>query len=185
MDSYVDITIRSSPEVPDTHLMSALFQKLHNALVKIDSRGIGVSFPKHSSKNLGNVLRLHGSSGALARLQSQNWMGGIADYIDLSGVRPHPPKVKFRTVQRVQAKSSPERLRRRAVRRHGIDNHTASQRVPDSAAEYLDLPYVRLASKSTRQCFPLFIRHGSLQDQPVHGSFSSYGLSSHATVPWF
>ncbi|MEG1655801.1 MAG: type I-F CRISPR-associated endoribonuclease Cas6/Csy4, partial [Hafnia sp.] len=38
---------------------------------------------------------------------------------------------------------------------------------------------------STGQMFPLFIRQGKAQSHPQAGTFSSYGLSSTATVPWF
>ncbi|WP_152482130.1 type I-F CRISPR-associated endoribonuclease Cas6/Csy4, partial [Dickeya sp. DW 0440] len=35
------------------------------------------------------------------------------------------------------------------------------------------------------QPFLLFVEHGPLQDTPVAGVFSSYGLSATATIPWF
>jgi CRISPR-associated endonuclease Csy4 len=71
------------------------------------------------------------------------------------------------------------------MRRHGFSEEEARQRIPDSAARRLDLPYVQLRSQSSGQHFRLFIHHGPLQSQPVAGHINRYGLSDGCTVPWF
>jgi CRISPR-associated endonuclease Csy4 len=156
--------------------------------VRLESNNIGVSFPEHreSPPSLGAHMRIHGSSGALHQLMDTAWLDGMRDHIQLSSISPVPTHTKYCRINRVQAKSSPERLRRRAMRRHGIDANSAKQRIPDSAAETLRLPFVQLGSRSTQQpSFPLFIQHGPPQTQPMSGHFNSYGLSQDATVPWF
>ena len=44
IDRYIDIRLRPHPDFAETHLMNALFSKLHFGLVIINSEGIGVSF---------------------------------------------------------------------------------------------------------------------------------------------
>lgn len=187
MDHYVDLTLRPDPESAPAHLMSALFSKLHLALVAQRSEHIGISFPDVQAERqwLGDCLRLHGSPADLAGLTSIPWLAGVRDHVHATAVLPVPPGVRHRVVSRVQAKSSPERLRRRQMRRHGIDAAQALERVPDAAAERLNLPYIHLRSHSTAQPFRLFIRHGALQESATLGSFNAYGLSTSATVPWF
>jgi CRISPR-associated endonuclease Csy4 len=185
MDSYIDIKIRRDPEFATPQLMSALFAKLHKAFVQIENRGIGVSFPKAEPNGLGDVLRLHGSAGALQRLMELPWLVGIRDHIHLSSIEVVPVEVQYRQLQRIQAKSNPERLRRRAMRRHKIDAEEAAKRIPDSAVELVNLPYVRMNSTSTNQQFRVFIRQGPLLQAPVQGPFNAYGLSATATIPWF
>lgn len=187
MDYYLDIHLRPDPEVPSPHLMSALFGKLHRALVALPEESVGISFPARDEQRpwLGEHLRLHGTCAALDRLMAQPWLTGIRDHLRLGELLPVPVDAKHRQVRRVQVKSSPERLRRRQMRRHGFSEEEARQRIPDRTARQLDLPYLHLRSQSTGQSFRLFIRHGPLQDTPIAGHFTRYGLSDSATVPWF
>src|SRR5690606_15210402 len=92
--------------------------------------------------SLGTHVRLHGVEDALRRLEQTRWLMGVRDYVQVSMIAPVPPGALHRVVSRVQAKSSPERLRRRAMKRHGIDAETAKERIPDSAVEHLSLPFV-------------------------------------------
>ena len=187
MDHYVDLKLRPDPEISQPHLMGALLSKLHLTLVAQRSGHIGISFPavQDAPPWLGDRLLLHGNQAELAAMMATSWLAGMRDHVQASAVLPVPPTARFRVVSRVQAKSNPDRLRRRQIRRHGIDAAEALERVPDSAAERLDLPYVQLRSLSTVQSFKLFIRHGVLQDTANPGVFGAYGLSPTATVPWF
>jgi len=187
MDHYVDLTLLPDPEIAQPHLMGALFTKLHLALVALHSERIGISFPAVQAAPawLGDCLRLHGDHAALTGLMQTPWLQGMRDHVQATAVLPAPPTARFRVVSRVQAKSNPDRLRRRQMRRHGIDAAEALARVPDSAAERLDLPYVQLRSHSTEQSFRLFIRHGPVLERACPGTFGTYGLSTTATVPWF
>lgn len=202
MDHYVDIRLQPDAEFAPAMLMAALFTKLHKALVVVARQDIGVSFPQlqeaqdtvaaklsrkgaHPPYRLGSVLRLHGSAAALAALMTSDWLRGMRDHVLCATVQAVPAVHGYRTVTRVQAKSNPERLRRRQIRRHGLTDEQAQERIPDSAAETLDLPFLTLRSQSTGQTFRLFIRHGSVQVEPVLGKFGVYGLSPQTTVPWF
>jgi len=201
MDHYVDIRIQPDAEFAPAMLMAALFTKLHKALAAGAHQDIGVSFPHmgvgdaapaHASRNgshprytLGQVLRLHGASLSLNKLLATDWLTGMRDHVVCGAVLVVPTDSRHRVVSRVQAKSSPERLRRRQMRRHGLTAEQAKERIPDSAVETLSLPFLTLRSQSTGQTFRLFIRLGPELDTAVPGDFGAYGLSLHATVPWF
>lgn len=187
MDHYVDIDVQQDPEFPVHQLMSALYAKLHRALVAQNCTLVGVSFPGFGLKGpyLGTRLRLHGDLAALSALLASDWLAGMRDHVTLTQPTRVPATAKHCAVRRVQVKSSPERLRRRLMRRHGIDAQEACQRIPDEAARLVDLPFVQLRSTSTGQSFRLFIEHGPAQDNPIPGGFNAYGLSQLATIPWF
>lgn len=202
MDHYVDIQLQPDAEFAPAMLMAALFTKLHKALALGAHDAVGVSFPRmdaadaqHTHRNsrtgahpryaLGHLLRLHGTSAVLQSMLSTDWLSGMRDHVLCSAVLAVPDGVSHRAVSRVQAKSSPERLRRRQMRRHGLTQEQARERIPDSAAEMLNLPFLTLRSQSTGQTFRLFIRVGPALATPVSGSFGAYGLSQQTTVPWF
>lgn len=189
MDHYVDIDVRPDPEFPAHQLMSALYAKLHRALVAQGGGRLGVSFPGVQTEapylGLGTRLRLHGGQVALSALLATEWLTGMRDHVRLEQVAPVPPGVQYRAVQRVQTTSNPDRLRRRLMRRHGLDADEARVRIPDAVACFTDLPYLQLRSTSTGQSFRLFIKHSPLQSAPVSGDFNAYGLSQGGTIPWF
>ena len=187
MDHYLDIVVRPAPELAAHQAMSALYARLHRALAGPGSRAIGVSFPDFGTRppTLGSRLRLHGALPALAHFGAPDWLAGVRDHVDLGAVLPVPPGAGHRNVRRVQAKSSPDRMRRRLMRRHDIDAEEAGRRIPDSAAESLGLPFVQLVSASTGHPFRLFIDHRPIQPAATPGGFNAYGLSQEATVPWF
>lgn len=187
MDHYIDITVLPDPEFPATTLMNALFAKLHRGLVDYGGQDIGVSFPEvaRSKRTLGQGLRLHGKSASLERLMTISWMQGMRGYVTISPMRPVPAGAQHRVVRRVQAKSSPERLRRRLMVRKSIDMEAAQAAIPDSAAELLNLPFVEISSRSSKCRFKLFIEHLDPVSVPAPGTYSTYGLSSISTVPWF
>lgn len=187
MDHYIDITVLPDPEFPATTLMNALFAKLHRGLSDHGGRDIGVSFPDvvQSKRTLGQRLRLHGNSTSLGRLMASGWMHGMRDHVTITSLQPVPAEVQHRVVRRVQAKSNPERLRRRLIVRKSIDAEMARVAIPDSVAEKLELPYLEITSRSTRQRFKLFIEHLKPAPTAMSGAFGTYGLSKNATVPWF
>lgn len=184
---YLDITLRPDPEFSPAHLLNALYAKLHRALVHMGTGDVGVSFPQLApqGQHLGQVLRLHGSPEALQRLQALPWLQGMHDHVQCGEAAPVPINVQHRSVNRVQAKSSPERLRRRQMKRKGLTEAQALELVPDSARETLALPYLDVHSSSTGQRFRLFVRHSPVRADAVEGLFSAYGFSHEATVPWF
>jgi CRISPR-associated endonuclease Csy4 len=187
MNSYLEIRLLPDPEFSPTTLLNALFSKLHRALVTHGGQNIGVSFPDSGEKSqtLGARLRLHGAATDLEKLMALGWMAGMRDHTKVSDITQVPAHAKHRVVRRVQAKSNPERDRRRLITRKGISSEEARQTIPDSAAERLRLPYLVLGSQSTEQQFRLFVEHLPVQEQALNGLFSAYGLSPTATVPWF
>jgi CRISPR-associated endonuclease Csy4 len=187
MDHHVDIDVQPDPEFPAHQLMGALYAKLHRALVAQNSTRIGVSFPGFSlqAPHLGTRLRLHGDLAALSTLLASDWLAGMRDHVTLTQPTRVPETAKHCAVRRVQVKSSPERLRRRLMRRHNLDAQEAHQRIPDEVARLVNLPFVQLRSTSTGQTFRLFIEHGPVQSNAMAGNFNAYGLSQVATIPWF
>lgn len=187
MDAYLEIRLLPDPEFAPNVLMNALFAKLHRGLVAQGGQDIGVSFPGVGEKRaiLGERLRLHGKRERLEKLMASDWLSGVRDHTHVGEIAPVPSDAKHRVVRRVQAKSNPERERRRLMKRKGIDADAARQMVPDSAAERLDLPWLVLSSQSTGQKFRLFVEHLPVQSEAIGGVFSAYGLSANATVPWF
>ncbi|WP_027859552.1 type I-F CRISPR-associated endoribonuclease Cas6/Csy4 [Marinobacterium jannaschii] len=187
MQHYLDIRILPDPEFNTNLLMNALFNKLHRALVMLQSDRIGVSFPRAgaSSPGLGALLRLHGSEEALCQLMALNWLQGMRDHITPTDIRLIPQRCQYRCISRLQVKSSAERLRRRQMKRHGLSEQQARVLIPDSIEQRTKLPFLAVKSSSSGQSFKLFIRLEALQDKPTDGSFNCYGLSRDASVPWF
>lgn len=191
MDCYIDIGLQPDPEFPSSILMNALFAKMHRALVKQGDGLVGVSFPNHSNNvkhlTLGHCLRLHGTSDALEKLMSLNWVGSMQDHCTVAKIHVVPKDVTYRIVSRMQSHSNPERERRRLMARKGLSEEEVRRLILDSKARHLALPFVSLSSGRTGQKFRLFIQHGPLQPEASasEGLFSAYGLSQRATIPWF
>ncbi|MGH1359866.1 MAG: type I-F CRISPR-associated endoribonuclease Cas6/Csy4 [Burkholderiaceae bacterium] len=184
MDYFVDIRVLPDPEFKETTLLNAVFAKLHRELTALKETGIGVSFPNASS-TLGDKLRLHGSQNALEILMATIWLKGLRDYTQNEGIEAVPEGCLFRSVRRVQLKSSAARLFRRSLSKGWIDEDEAKQRVATAREKRTKLPYLQLHSQSTGQKFKLFIQQGRPNDSLLAGSFNAYGLSQTATVPAF
>ncbi|QMR77380.1 type I-F CRISPR-associated endoribonuclease Cas6/Csy4 [Enterobacter sp. RHBSTW-00175] len=184
MDHYFQIRVLPDPEFSEEMLMAALVAKLHRALGQRGLGDIGISFPAHDIKP-GAVLRLHGHSQALRELELLAWRKGLGDYSLSSEIKPVPDVNQWRCVSRVQVKSNAQRLMRRSVNKGWMTEQEAQQRILTMQDVKTDLPWLQLRSLSTGQSFRLFIQHGDLCSTPVAGTFSTYGLSSTATVPWF
>jgi CRISPR-associated endonuclease Csy4 len=187
MRFYADLRVRENPEISPQVILNMLFEKLHLVLAEQARGDVGISFPdvKNGQKNLGKVMRLHGEKESLESVISHQAMGRMADYADIGRIRQVPDNAAYCIVSRVQAKSSPERLRRRSIRKFGMSEEEAKLKVPDSKAKMLDLPFITLNSKSTGQKFRLYIRHEEAAGAGAGKGFSTYGLSSVSTVPWF
>jgi CRISPR-associated endonuclease Csy4 len=187
VNTYFDVRLLPDPDLSSIVLMNSLFNKVHQALAAYRAENIGISFPdwEPNGITLGSRLRLHGKAGDLEKMMQPGWLAGMQDHAIVGAIAQVPPHALHRVVRRVQAKSNPERERRRLMRRKDITAPAARQIIPDSAAERLSLPYLVLTSRSTGQKFRLFIEHQPLQDHAVEGRFGTYGLSPTATVPWF
>ncbi|SBT18147.1 CRISPR-associated endonuclease Cas6/Csy4 [Marinomonas gallaica] len=188
MDYYLDISILEDPEFSAPILMNALFSKLHRALVEVSNHDIGVSFPDAGKKSLGKKLRLHGTLERLSELESLAWRKGLGDFTQVSDITDVPKTDEYWLVQRIHVQSNPDRIRRRAMKRHNLTYEQAVEQIPDSSGKQLELPYVRIKSQSTcGQQFPLFIKQTAISEgsPPNEIQFSKYGLSSNTPVPKF
>ncbi len=184
MDYYVDIQLLPDPELSQPVLMSALFAKIHSALVALNSQQMGISFPKIQvlkTGDLGDGVRVHGSSDDLQLMLP---FVSVFDYAIVGQVLKIPALTKHCTVRRVQVDSNPGRLRRRLMKRKNVSEVEARQLISDRAVKRLDLPFVTLRSRSTGQSFRLFIEQKQV-DSPKVGGFNGYGLSQTATLPFF
>jgi CRISPR-associated endonuclease Csy4 len=184
---HLDLCILPDPEIALGHVLSTLYGRLHLVLARERCETVGVSFPGYDAqrRRLGNCLRLLGASDDLQTLMALPWLGGLRDHLQVGGLALVPADAVPRMLRRVQAKSSPARLRRRQMRRHGLTEEQATARVPDEAAERLDLPFITMTSSSTGQTFRLFLQLGEPLSAARVGRFNSYGLSQTASVPWF
>lgn len=185
---YLDVQLRPDPEFPATQLMSALFAKLHRALVARQETRVAVSFPGYSKVppiGLGTNLRLLGPESVLGELRSSAWCSGMAEMVNIGLVLPVPQGALHRQLKRVQADSSAARLRRRAMKRHGLSEVEAEERIPEHARKRLKLPFVQLSSGSTGQRFRLFLDLLPPSPETLAGEFNAYGLSDQATTPHF
>ncbi len=181
MDYYIDIQVLPDHEFGETILMSALFSKLHCALVALGYGSIGVSFPK-AGKMPGNLLRLHGDAASLESLMMLNWLKGLADYTKISNVSSVPNVVEYVQVKRVQPKHTAAKLRR-SVKRGSLSEAEAEELL--SRQKMLKQPFFQLSSQSTGQKYPLFISQVVAEGNTTDEGFNSYGLSTGATVPFF
>lgn len=184
---FADIRIRSDPEISAPELFGALYDRFHLALVRERLNTIGVSFPGYSRtpRALGNVLRLHGTADGLHAFLAADWLGAMRDHVHIGAIAPVPSTASHRSVWRQQFKTNVERLRRRRMKRKQETAEEAVVAIPRTVERQPPLPYVHLHSRSTGQPFCLFIALGAPLASPVDGEFNSYGLSHHATVPWF
>tara|TARA_R110000823_G_scaffold132777_5_gene261226 strand:+ start:25376 stop:25873 length:498 start_codon:yes stop_codon:yes gene_type:complete len=165
--------------------MNALFSKLHRALVQSNSDDVGISFPDISTNQMGKMLRIHGHKPVLDTLMNSSWLDGVRDHVALGKISPVPSGTKHCRVQRVQAKSNADRLRRRYQRRHPeLSSEQIEVAFTSAAEKRLDLPYLQLRSQSTGQNFPIFIRQFEVAHQ-MDGVFNAYGFSQTATLPLF
>ena len=188
LSHYIDLQLRPDPETTPTQLLAALYTRLHRTLAAAQAApDIAVGFPGYdnSRHTLGQCLRLYASEAALQPWATGAWLGSLRDYASITAPALVPADAAQRTLRRVQIKSSPERLRRRLMKRHNISEAQARERIPDSVGRVTDLPHLQLASTSTGQQFKLFLELGAARPQPEAGHFNAYGLSATATVPWF
>lgn len=184
MRHYINLLFQADEEVPIYFIRNKTCSKLHKALHDLKQTSIGISFPNYKVK-LGNVIRLHGDKTSLETLQKSNWLGGLAGYCEVSEVLSVPETVAaYRTVSRVRPNMTNAKLRR-LIQRGSIPEDKTEGYQAKMIAGSLDNPFLELQSKSTGEKYRIYISFGALQDQPVEGDFSHFGLSKTATVPWF
>jgi CRISPR-associated endonuclease Csy4 len=189
---YVDLGLRGDEETSIADVRDIVFGRLHGMFVRAGG-AIGISFPRASvpgayetHHELGSLIRLHGTDVALKAVLKGDWRTNLSDYVVVSPVSPVPSGARWVRLLRVQAKSSTDRLARRAMKRHGYTEDRARELYGEHIPQRLRVPYLSVRSASTRQSFRLYVRQEPA-GAPVDGAFSCYGLSARGgpTVPLF
>ena len=199
MNYYQDLTLISNTEINLAYVWQKVFQQVHLALVEMKTADgnsdIAVSFPEYEDKDfpLGNKLRLFASTQAqLLQLDISKRLNRLTDYCHYTSIKEVPKVDKYACFNRKQFKTNVLRRARRRIKSTGetieqASNYLVSKGFTDKESK---LPYINLESKSTAEKetgphkFRLFIERKILTE-PEQGDFNCYGLSNHATVPWF
>ena len=188
---FFDARIRFDADLNPAHALAALFTRLHLYLVRNGAGEIAVSFPEvirnktGETRQLGPVLRLHGTAEALIPLAQAAAWGGAATVADFGSVQEVPAEVQHHHVRRVQVDSNTDRLMRRAMRRKGWTEEQARENYANAKATTTTLPFIAVNSQSTGQSFRVFLDVSAPQKESSAGLFNAYGLSQEATVPCF
>ncbi len=183
MNHHIDIKINPDAEMRENILLNKVYAKFHKRLCGLSSTDIGVSFPEYNIK-LGKTLRIHGTNQRLQEMQSENWLGGLAGYCDISEILQIPNLVSYRTVSRIQTNMSPAKLRR-LIKRNSIKPDEIKRYKAIMFQKGIDNPFLELESTTNGNKHRRYIEFGDLQNEPVAGNFDQFGLSKTATVPWF
>ena len=192
MNYYIDITLIQDAEANLGFLWEKVYQQVHLALVENkteeNTSQIGLSIPEYGSSMfpLGSKMRLFSSNEQLLRqLDIGKWLNRLTDYVHFTSVRAVPGSVEqFAVFKRIRFDGNAERLARRRAKRKGESFEQALKHYEGYKQPQTDLPFINLKSLSDGQWFKLFIKK-ELVDSSELGTFSCYGLSQRATVPWF
>ena len=135
---------------------------------------------------IGNRVRLFArSEQELDAIEWSRSLIGLDDYVHRTRPRSTPSTIEhFAAFARHQPNASPERLIRRAMKRHGIDEAEARRRYGEYTMDRCRLPWVDMRSESSRHHFRLFIDRTELPATSGWG-FSTYGLSRTVSLPLF
>lgn len=174
--------------------------QLHLALVELKDENnqvdIGFSFPNYGDVAfpLGDSVRLFAyDEERFAALKVDKFLARLSDYLEISPIKKVPDNVaKYAQFSRVHFKSYSQirRSAKRKAEREGIAYDEAIQLYKAAQEKYEkrksenDLPFVNLESLSTKKRLKLFIDKKYV-DRDKRGMFSTYGLSSEATLPVF
>jgi CRISPR-associated endonuclease Csy4 len=197
MQYYIEITLLPSADIEHYFLWEKVYQQLHLALVErqqVDKTvPIGVSFPEYCQQHktmfqLGAKLRLFATSSAtLDELKITKWLSRLTDYVQITSLRevPNNKIVGYAYFKRVQLKNNTARLARRRASRHGISYDTALAFFETRKKRVSRTAFIHIKSHSSGQKFQLHIEKVDADKATNHPYFSTYGLSSEATVPLF
>ncbi len=199
MYHYIELTCLPDEGVPATFIMGKVMDIVHLCLVnqqkEVGHNPVGLSFPEYRYEHndngklkearIGTKLRLFSLDAAhLEQLNLKTQLRRLEDYVHQRQTSIERPNLSFATFQRVQVRSSVERLVRRRVKTLGQSMETAQASFKDFTEARSDLPFLQLHSQSSEQVFRLFIRKQAAS-KPEHWQFSSYGLSASVGVPDF
>jgi len=192
MKFYLDITLLPDAEANLGFLWQKVYGQLHIALAEVKNTNgnsdIAVSFPEYDNKTfpLGNKLRLLASTQEqLQQLDIDKWLNRLMDYCHCTSIKDVPQSVNtFVRFKRVQFDTNFERLARRRAKRKGESFEQAMKHFASFKDQETKLPFINMISSSKNNRFRLFIEK-EVVEKATAGEFTCYGLSNHATVPWF
>ena len=194
MNYYVDIKLLTDTEITLGFVWKKLYAQIHLALVEVRDENnlvsFGLGFPKYSNDRfLGDTLRIFASTKEeLERLDLNRWIGRLLDYLTVSEIKEVPTSTEFVSFRRKQFKTNVERLARRQAKRKGISFEEAMKNYENFDEEEKKkknrLPYINVKSLSSDREMKIFIEKSEAKEES-QGLFSTYGLSSESTIPWF
>lgn len=121
----------------------------------------------------------------LDRIEWSRSLVGLDDYVHRTRCRPTPSNLEgFAAFARHQPKASTERLIRRAMKRHGIDEVEARKRYAGYRMDPCRLPWIDMRSESSKHRFRLFVERIDMAESS-EWRFSTYGLSRRVGLPIF
>ena len=213
MHYYLDLKMLPEHDMTLFQVWSHVFMQVHLALVEQkdthDQVAIGVSFPDYvcnlSYVRLGSKLRLFAKTEAeLQQLNLSKWLDGLSDYVHI--YRCHPVPIEhikgYVIVRRYHPKASAHRLTTRYARRKKIDDLAVAknQQIEEYALRYgidkaealrqfntianTNFPYIHMKSLSSGHSLCVCIEQQNVS-KVQQGMFSTYGLSTGATVPYW
>jgi len=183
MNNYIEIKINPDTEMRENVLLNKVYTKFHKRLCDLTSTDIGISFPEYQIK-LGKTLRIHGTNQRLKEFQSDNWLGGLVGYCNISDILQIPDQVSYCTVSRIQTNMSPAKLRR-LIKRNSIKPDEVKRYKAKMFQQGIENAFLELESTSNGNKHRRYIGFGDLTNEATTGDFDQFGLSNHATVPWF
>ena len=207
MKFYIELTVINSTDTSFSTAWTTLYTQLHLAFVEMQDANaqvpIGVSFPEYNvgeSKGkklmlLGSKLRIFAQDEAtLIQLNLPKWLARLKDFIHIKSITPVPENVQNHLfVSRYRPKSNIELVARRIVKRKQITLEQAmeylntvdeARKLKGYEQKWEPFPYIQLKSLSGKQDFSLCISQTTV-DEMKGGMFSTYGLSSQSTVPYW
>ena len=196
---FTDITCWTEEVVPIAFVMGKVMDILHLAFVNAQHDNghnpIGISFPEYHNQEdanvrfagLGTMIRLFSHTPEpLKRLQLTHQLRHLAEYVEIREVTAlERPNVRYAVFERVQPKSSRERLIRRQAKRSGQSEDLLRAQYQAFGEQRIKLPFLSLHSLSTGQPFRLFINKRSVPATTETWQFGTYGLSNTIPVPDF
>jgi CRISPR-associated endonuclease Csy4 len=188
---YQDLTLLPDAEVPVNFLLSKVYMQIHIALGSwknhYQNQPFGISFPEYGDKGLGSKVRIFSENREqLEELNLPDKLTRYRDYVHLTTARKVPAaRVKgYASYSRYQPDGTPEQKARRYVSRHPETNYEAALVLMKQRKEDYKNPYIQLKSLSNGNKFNLFVIKEE-KPEAREGTFSTYGLSSEASVPEF
>ena len=200
MHYYVEITCLLDEGVSTAFIMGKVMDVLHLALVnlqqQVGSNPVGIGFPEYvyreddkgrvEAAQIGGKIRLFSRDQVhLEALNLKQQLQRLADYVHIKSISEiDRPNLAFASFQRVQPKSSKERLIRRKAKHTGQPDTVVREQFESFEEQRTALPFVHMHSHSSTQAFRLFIAK-QIAEPVEEWQFSTYGLNGRVPVPDF